>query len=197
MAPLNRNERKKMTANDILDALDMRHRIFDKFRREWACFRELRFGTGYGPLSDSSIDYYAMNMWPSKNRVKVSYEIKISKTDLKKDLAQPFKQFPALQVSNEFYYIWPKGMLKREEYQCLYNRQVASNKSKVIYIPEWAGVMEVDGTSIKVMKEAQSRPCDSLPWTFVSQIARRACKAETMLNIIRAKENSNDSKRTN
>jgi hypothetical protein len=51
---------KDLTAVRIVKMLRERHR-----GNEWACFEELRCGTGYGGSRERRIDLLAINLWPS------------------------------------------------------------------------------------------------------------------------------------
>jgi len=130
-------ERKRpgFTAGEILALLRARYPA-----DEWIFFQELRIGTGYGGDAEQEIDAWAMNTWPSKNFLKIAFEIKIYRSDFLKELHDPAKRQPALSVSNQFYFIGPTGLMSKHE------------------TPEECGSMEVslNGT-IKIIKNAPER----------------------------------------
>jgi hypothetical protein len=79
---------------------------------------EVRISTGFthlasdGQIDDAirlggeqSIDAFAFHTWPSEKYRRVAYEVKASRSDLKRELDQPFKCAAALALSNEFYLV--------------------------------------------------------------------------------------------
>ena len=123
---------------------------------EWVFFEELRVGTGYGKNAEQEIDAWAMNTWPSKDFLKIAFEIKIYRSDFLKELHDPYKRKPALSASNQFYFIGPKGLMTKHE------------------MPDECGLMEVlpDG-SIKTAKVAPERKSGEPSWSFLASLARR------------------------
>lgn len=108
----------------ILDALRKRH---DEPRngnsRAWVYAEEVRVSTGFGPPAerkqgepwripgDQRIDAFALHTWPSKKYRRVAYEVKASRSDLHRELDQPWKCEAALALSNEFYLVAPTDVL--------------------------------------------------------------------------------------
>src|SRR5687767_6560569 len=111
-----------IAAGVILAALELRHDV-----REWAFFRDLRVGTGYGQEAEPRIDAWVINLHPSQNLTRISYEIKCSRSDFLAELRQPRKRRHALRLSNQFYFAAPRGLIKAEE------------------LPPEAGLIEVEG----------------------------------------------------
>ena len=112
----------------ILDALRLRH---DEQRnglsRAWIYAEEVRVSTGLdftrlpsqNQIDDAirlgaeqSIDAFAFHTWPSKRYKRVAYEVKASRSDLKRELNQPYKCAAALALSNEFYLVAPTDVLE-------------------------------------------------------------------------------------
>ena len=110
----------------ILDALRLRH---DEQRnglsRAWIYAEEVRVSTGFTRLpsqdqiddairlgAEQSIDAFALHTWPSKRYKRVAYEVKVSRSDLKRELNQPYKCAAALALSNEFYLVAPTDVLE-------------------------------------------------------------------------------------
>ncbi len=144
-------ERPVFTADEIGELLRSKYPAPD-----WVFFEELRFGTGYGKFVDQRIDAWAMHTWPSKNFLKIAFEIKIYRSDFLKELHDPYKRKPALSVSNQFYFIGPRGLMTKHE------------------MPDECGLMEVlpDG-SIKTIKAAPERKIAEPSWNFLASLARR------------------------
>lgn len=106
-------ERKDWTAEQILELLNNRHKD-----RQWVFFPEMVFSTKAKDdkeNADSRIDAWAMNLWPSRKFCRVTYEIKISRHDLLRELRKPDKRDPGLRISNQFYYVIPDGCCEVDE----------------------------------------------------------------------------------
>jgi hypothetical protein len=159
-----------MKAEDVLGAMRKRH---DPPGREWAFFDELRAGTGYTPIwkhdpkyhdifnPEQRYDAWAINLFPSKKYLRVAYEIKVDRSDFLHEIQNPKKRKQALEVSNQYYFATPKGLVDESE------------------IPEECGLIEVSekGNS-RVKIKAPFRETDGLSWQFLCSIARRISKEE-------------------
>ncbi len=123
---------------------------------EWVFFEEVRLGTGYGRDVEQRIDAWAMNTWPSKGFLKIAFEIKVYRSDFLREMVDPYKRKPALAVSNQFYFVGPKGLMSKHE------------------MPDECGLMEVlpDGT-IRTAKAAPERKSSDPTWSFLASLARR------------------------
>ena len=122
---------------------------------------ELRGGSGYGGDSESRIDAWAMHPYPSKQNCRVAYAVKVSRSDFLRDIKQPLKHRAALNVSNEFYFVAPEGVIKPEE------------------LPLFAGLIEVKETSyvahpLRLHKAVTAPWRDTTPpsWRFVVSLVR-------------------------
>ena len=123
-----------MNADRVLGLLLARHQ-----GEEWVSCRELRNGTGYSGRRTRTIDFFAMNTWPSKKYARYAYEVKVSRSDLMRELADPGKREPFLELSNEFYYAVAHGVATKDE------------------IPEDCGLILADKGGLKVAKKAPWR----------------------------------------
>ena len=163
-----------MQAKDVVKALTRRHGA-DKLNttgREWAFFSELRAGTGYSTYDykkkekkpfnpEQRFDAWAINLFPSKKHERISYEIKVSRSDFLHEIKNPKKREQALSLSNYFYFAVPKGLVSVNE------------------IPEECGLIEVgENLNTRIKKKAPYRETDNIRWQFLCSIARRACVAE-------------------
>lgn len=168
-----------MKAQDIVNALRKKHNT--NHGNEWAFFDELRVGTGYKyfdyekgeyePFNpEQRIDAWAINLYRSNNFKRLAYEIKVSRSDFLNEIKNPDKRRQALELSNQFYFVTPKGLLSKEE------------------IPEECGLIEVsDDGETKTVKKAVHRETDGLVWQFLCSIARRADMAEGTVEILKNK----------
>lgn len=94
--------------------------LFDRM----ICVPEFRFGSGYGNTSEKRADLFCIS--PEKGNKTATIEIKVSRQDFLRDKNNCRKQVAARLFSNEVWYAYPKGLIKKEE------------------IPLWAGAIEID-----------------------------------------------------
>jgi len=143
---------EKIAARDIVDALYAANE--DKI-----CCEELELLNG-----SRRVDFWTLDVTASARFRAVSYEIKISIQDFKRDTEA--KQARALEISDRFFYVAPKGLL-----------------SKAV-IPDWAGLMEFDGKLLTVAKLAPRLPEKRNPdWLLIVSIIRnsRQCRRDVGL----------------
>lgn len=156
-----------MTADDIVAMLN---HYYDG--RETLAFAELRIGTGYGKDAEQRIDYWVMEPIPSKRFRRIAYEIKVSRSDLRRELADPRKRRRALLLSNEFYFICPAGLIRPDE------------------VPPECGLAEVSPIPLQY-QQAEGCPYgfrhtiaapwrDGHPptWQFLAAVTRRAARTQ-------------------
>lgn len=145
-----------ITADNILGALRRAHS-----KDIW--FEELRLSSGFA--WQGRIDFIAISPAPSTGNKAVAYEVKISKSDFKRDTYD--KQRGARLYSDQFYYVTPVGLLSTTD------------------IPDWAGLMEAEwhkpryGDPHIRMKEVVTAPKrDKEPpsWGLVCSLIRNAAK---------------------
>lgn len=125
--------------------------------RRWALFFELRNGTGFS-RSDRYLDAMAMDTWPSSGLLRVAYEIKISRSDFLRELAQPEKRAWGVEVSNQFWFVCAPDVAKAEE------------------IPDGCGLLVATkgGEKLRAVKQAQQRNARDLDMLEVAAILRAA-----------------------
>ena len=126
---------------------------------EWAFLAELRNQTGYS-RQDRYFDAWAVNCYPSKGFHRVAYEIKVSRADFARELADPSKRSQAMKASNEFFFVAPAGIIRADE------------------VPESCGLIEVmkgkAGWKLRRKKHAQQRDIGAeMNLGFVCSILRR------------------------
>lgn len=144
-----------MTVSDetrrIIELLRIRHPAADG----WATFIELREGTGY--QSVQGIDFFAVHTWPSKDYKSIAYEIKVSRSDFRKELDNPNKRAFAERLSHECLFAVPQGLIRPDE------------------VPEGWGLIVADAGGLKVVKHGTQRKDVKWPQTFMAAVARRQC----------------------
>lgn len=120
---------------------------------QWIYLEELANATG--SMATGRIDAWAMNLWPSKKLERLAFEIKISRSDFLREIKQPSKRKAGLLASNEFYFVTPSGLLKKEE------------------IPVECGLMEFNAAGEMFVKLAAPwRDTDRPSWLQVAAINR-------------------------
>ncbi len=134
--------------SQILELLKWRHEP-----PQWAIFEELAIKTGY---SSQRIDFFAMNVWPSKKFWRVAYEVKVSRADFKNEMQDPNKRKAAEALANECFFVTPAGLVKVDE------------------VPEGWGLIETTKGGLRVKKHAKQRnESGGLPMFFIASLARR------------------------
>lgn len=121
--------------------------------QDWATFTELATSTGAGWAS--YIDFFAMNLWPSKGFTRIAYEIKVSRSDFLAEMNLPQKREPAENLSHQCYFAMPPGLVKTDE------------------IPDGWGLLEATRGGFRRKKVAKQRKPGPMPNGFIAAIARR------------------------
>ena len=140
-----------ISANDILELLR------NKFTApEWIFLPEFRMNTGYGHHTEQRIDAWALNAYPSKNYLKLGFEIKVSRSDFLREINQPSKMETYKKICNEQYFVCPKDILKIDE------------------IPNGYGLYIIDGNGeLRLRKHAEYVECDPPTWGVIASALRR------------------------
>lgn len=120
------------------------------------CFTELRVGAGFTEGNGRTIDFYTLEIAPSRGHESIAYEIKVSRGDFLKDIKSPAKQRGIRNFSDKFYYVAPKGLLKPDE------------------IPTWAGLIEITDDFKNLEWTLHAPKLDKLPpsWSFLVSAVR-------------------------
>lgn len=135
----------KENADAILEALKSKHQ-----NEIWAS--ELSLSSGA-----RRCDFWSLHPHASKGYLARAYEIKVSRSDFKRDSA--IKQRQARLFSDEFYYVTPPSLIKKEE------------------VPDWAGLMTwCPENGWKCPVSAPRRDKDAPSWELVVSIMR--CSGE-------------------
>jgi hypothetical protein len=110
------------------------------------------------------IDFWTLHPQEGKGHVATSYEIKVSRSDFKRDSAM--KQREARLYSDRFYYVAPKDMIKPDE------------------IPDWAGLMEWNGDRFTFKVHAPNLSKSTPSWDFISSLLRTCGQVRRDLNTV-------------
>lgn len=98
------------------------------------------------------IDFWTLHPQEGKGHCATSYEIKVSRSDFKRDSAM--KQREARLYSDQFYYVTPVGLVAPEE------------------VPDWAGLQEWNGERFKFVVHAPKLSKSAPSWDFVTSLIR-------------------------
>lgn len=153
-----------ITAEFLLEKLKQWHETQSP---GWVFLPETRYGVGYGENNERRIDAWAIQCWKFKKayNLRRSFEIKISRSDIRHELLNPDKRWMAYAISNEFYFVAPKGLFKIKEIE------------KEAGLIEWS---KEDG--LKIKKPARVRDGFYPRWSFVASLARNFNNREKALN---------------
>lgn len=117
---------------------------------------QVRNGVGFDRATTRTADALAVSTWPSRGLYAEGFEIKVSKYDLKRELAMPEKAEAIAQFCRHWWVAAPAGLIDES-----------------FDIPQAWGIVEVDGKlTAKIVKPAPvltEKPMDSL---FVCSVLR-------------------------
>ena len=136
--------------------------------RAWIFAEELRVSVGWMPIyegvvdpaiklgHEQRIDAFAFHTWPSKGYRRVAYEVKTSRADLKRELANPDKCAAALALSNLFYLVMDDSF----------------NIEDLDLPDEWGVMRLVSGRRLRIVRRAPFRYTPIPPYSFMLSVAR-------------------------
>lgn len=141
----------------IESALRKRHAA----ERCWVYFDQCPVGTGGN--SKNYLDGFAISCFESEKNKRICYEIKVSRADFLNEIKKPHKRRYGLMMSNEFYFVAPKGLLKPSD------------------IPIECGLMEYDEShdQLRISIPAPYRESLRPNWNMVVALLRRAVEIRT------------------
>lgn len=163
---------KKNNNKSIWSTSDIENALREKYQAlsdsgytgapRWIYYTELMNGRSVS----RRVDFWAMNCWHSENYLRISYEIKISRSDFLHEIKDPSKRDFGMSISNQFYFVTPPGLIKDEE------------------LPESCGLVEMseEGQLITVIKAPMRKPDFIFTWDFAAVLGRRLFKQESRIN---------------
>lgn len=80
---------------------------------EWAIFFEVQNGTGAG--RSRYADALAMNLFPSRGLELHGFEVKVSRSDWKRELSNPHKAEDHFKNCDRWWIVAPKGVVEKDE----------------------------------------------------------------------------------
>jgi hypothetical protein len=153
-----------LTAQEIIQALKRTHPA-----SHWACVTEMR-SVGYKG-EGRKIDLWALSCATANGMIAHSYEVKVSRSDWLSELKKPLKRRMAMAISNQFWFVAPKGVIKPEE------------------VPHLCGLIEMieltpgQGSGLYANRVLQAEYRDKVrpTWAIVGQMARSFYRTEIEL----------------
>lgn len=140
-----------MTSGDILNALRQKYPP-----KEYAFLCEVRNQTGFGRRVRSA-DALAISLWPSRGIYAIGFEVKVTRGDWLKELADPSKADEFFRFCQHWFIAAPVGLIGVAELP-----------------PTW-GLLEVDGTGkVKCVKAAPQQLAQHPTWELFASLARQA-----------------------
>lgn len=104
----------KATEREILDLLERRHaKSGNGGSGEYAFMRQLRNDAGF--KATRSFDGAAVSLWPSRGFELHIFEVKVTKSDWRHELAQPDKAEDACSIADRFTVVAPRGVIDPAE----------------------------------------------------------------------------------
>lgn len=140
---------EKLRSSDIVAILKKKYQ-----HHGWLVITELRRSPGW--VDDRTIDVFVLHQWPSEGFKRIAYEIKVSSSDFTREIKNPRKRKSFREISNEFYFIAPVGVIDADK------------------IPTDCGLIEVTPEG-KLVKAIDSPWFESNPdWNIVAALVKRA-----------------------
>lgn len=136
-----------MNAEQLYKAIERKHP-----EPAWACFAEVNQGTGSN--AGRRADALAMSLWPSRGLIIRGFEIKVSKSDLRKEIKTPAKADAIASYCHEWWLVVPKGLI-----------------DDMSDIPDSWGVMEL-GKTLRSVKRAKSLKPKAVSYVFLASVLR-------------------------
>jgi hypothetical protein len=128
--------------------------------KEWALLEEVRNRTGYGK-EERYADAVAMNLYPSRGLEVLGFEIKVSKSDWKRELALPDKSAPIQKYCDRWFIVAPEGIVDKNS------------------LPKAWGLMEPNKAGTQLVTRVEAPPLQAVPLdrAFVASVLRNANEA--------------------
>jgi hypothetical protein len=145
---MSKNAPKRVTSADVKALLRSR---FPK--GEWALAFEVADATG--GRGRRLADAVAMNMWPSRGLAIHGFEIKVSKTDWKKELLSPEKAEAVSKYCDHWWIVAPQGIVCEDD------------------VPATWGYLEIRDGQLVQVKAAPLRDAEPVTKEFMAALFRR------------------------
>lgn len=142
-----------MTEAEMLQRLAVRYAA-----PAWSFLRHVADGTGI--QKSRTLDAMAMSLWPSRGLHLHGFEVKVSRGDWQRELADPAKADGFAAVCHAFWLVAPKEIVKPGELP-----------------PTW-GLLVPHGTGLRVEKEAPIQDRPPMSWDMLAAFLRGVAKGQ-------------------
>lgn len=138
-----------MTAHDVINALAARYKP-----PEYAFLTDVRNSVGFSGRVRTA-DAMAMSLWPSRGIYMTGFEVKVSRADWKKELAQPEKAEELAQFCKLWFIACPEKLIDKDEVP-----------------PGWGLIHVKDDGNLKYAKPAPEHPHREPSWMLFASLMR-------------------------
>lgn len=143
------------TERSLLDLLWQRYSRRNGNGPRYAMAEHVRDQAGFN--ASRTLDAIVMDTWPSSGLALHGFEVKCSRGDWLRELAQPWKAAAFTRWVDYFWVVTASSVAKRDE------------------MPEGWGLMERRGASLHVVVRAKRLAPEPLDRSFVAALLRAAC----------------------
>ena len=158
----------KLTTEQVTEALRTRYMHNGREADRWAFVREVRNGAGFN--ASRSCDAIAMGLWPSDGLYLHGHEIKVSRSDWRKELDDPSKSLAFAKHCHYWWIVAPTGVVNLEELPSNWGLLVVSKSLKV-----------------KAAKQATfNKTPEPLTYGFVASLLRRSIQQDEFRNQLKS-----------
>jgi len=149
----------KVADNVQITAADIRAALLSLYTQpEWALLFEVRDATG--GRATRSADALAMSLWPSRGLELYGMEIKVSRSDWRREREKPQKAETIAAYCHRWQIVAPPGVVPIEELP-----------------PAW-GLLTWDGKRFSTQREPARTEAKPIDYLFLAAILRRAHKTD-------------------
>lgn len=138
-----------MTAHDVINALAARYKP-----PEYAFLTDVRNSVGFSGRVRTA-DAMAMSLWPSRGIYMTGFEVKVSRADWKKELAQPEKAEELAQFCKLWFIACPEKLIDKDEVP-----------------PGWGLIHVKEDGGLKYAKPAPEHPHREPTWMLFASLMR-------------------------
>lgn len=139
-----------MTSFDVISALAAKY-----CSPEYAFLTEVRNSVGF-QRKVRTADAMAMSLWPSRGLYMTGFEVKVSRTDWKKELEQPEKAEEMARFCKHWFIACPAGLISKDEVP-----------------PGWGLITVKEGGALSYIKAAPEYPDTQEPsWILFGSLMR-------------------------
>lgn len=124
------------TERDLLDRLRARHSQVTGNGPAWAYMEHVRDGAGY--FAGTTIDALALHLWPSRSHEAHAFEVKVSRADFRRELAdKQGKSLPWRAWVEHFWIVAPPDVVPLDE------------------LPDGWGLLVCSGAGLRAVRRAE------------------------------------------